>query len=174
MTLAPDRVVVAEILRARGNRGEVLAQSQTDVPGRLESLKRAQVQLADGADVPVEIEQAWQHGDNWVLKFAGSDSIDDAERFRGADLWIPREERGQLPEGEVFQSDLLGCAVRDIGTDQVVGTVMGFERYGGPLLLVVETGRGEVLIPFVPEICRDVNIGEKTVAAKIPDGLLDL
>ena len=37
-----DRVILAEILRPRGNRGEVLARSLTDVPGRLESLKEAQ------------------------------------------------------------------------------------------------------------------------------------
>jgi 16S rRNA processing protein RimM len=172
--LTPERVVVAEILRARGNRGEVLAQSQTDVLGRLESLRRAQVQLADGTDIPVEIEQAWQHGDHWVFKFAGSDSIEAAERFRGADLWIPREERGQLPDGEFFRSDLLGCAVRDLRTNEVVGTVKAFEQYGGPLLLVVESGRREVLIPFVPDICRSVDVAAKTISAEFPDGLLAL
>ena len=55
------RVVVAEILRPRGNRGELLARSQTDVPGRLESLKQAQVRLVNGSDVPVVISEAWPH-----------------------------------------------------------------------------------------------------------------
>ncbi len=43
--------MIAEILRPRGNRGELLAISQTDVPGRIESLKSGTVRLADGSDV---------------------------------------------------------------------------------------------------------------------------
>ena len=96
--------MVAEILRPRGNRGELLAHSQTDVPGRLENLKRAQVATARTARTSQsDVEAVWQHKDDWVLKFAGVDSIDAADRFRGADLWVPLAERASLPEGEFFQ-----------------------------------------------------------------------
>ena len=45
-----ERVVVAEILRPRGNRGEVLAKSQTDVPRQAgEPQTRAVARLADGS-----------------------------------------------------------------------------------------------------------------------------
>jgi 16S rRNA processing protein RimM len=172
--LDPNRIVVAEILRSRGNRGEVLAVSQTDVPGRLEALKRASVQLADGSDVTVEIQEAWPHGDHWVLKFAGCDSIADAQRFRGADLWVSRDERGQLGEGQYFRSDLMGCAVYDSATAEEIGKVIGFEQYGGPLLLSVAAGNREVLIPFVPEICAKVDPERKTIGVTLPDGLLEL
>lgn len=167
-------MVVAEILRSRGNRGEVLALSQTDVPGRLETLKRAHLRLPGGADIAVEIENAWQHGDHWVLKFVGCDSITDAEQFRGSDLWVSREERGQLPEGDYFRSDLMGCTVNDLDTGQEIGTVAGFEQYGGPLLLAVAAANREVLIPFVTEICRNVDLERKTIGVTLPEGLLDL
>ena len=166
--------MVAEIVRPRGNRGEVLARSQTDIPGRLETLKQAQVHLPDGSDIAVEIEQAWPHAEHWVLKFAGCDSITDAERFKGSDLWVGREERGSLPEGEYFRSDLVGCTVHDLATGKDIGTVEGFEQYGGPMMLAVSAGAREVLIPFVPEICQRVDIERKVIAAAVPDGLLDL
>lgn len=172
--LDTDRIVVAEILRSRGNRGELLAVSQTDVPKRLEMLKRAHVQLADGSDLAVEIENAWPHGDHWVLKFAGCDSITDAERFRGADLWVNREERGVLGEGQYFRSDLMGCAVHDSVTGEEIGTVNGFEQYGGPLLLSVAAGKREVLIPFVPGICGKVDLERRTIGVTLPEGLLEL
>ncbi len=108
-----ERVVIAEIMRPRGNRGELMVRSQTDVPGRLESLKRAQVQLADGSDIELDVEEAWEHKGDWVVKFAGVDSIDAAERFKGADVWVLRSERASLPEGDFFQSDLIGCSVID-------------------------------------------------------------
>jgi 16S rRNA processing protein RimM len=166
-------LVIAEILRTRGNRGELLAVSQTDVPGRLESLKHANARLANGEDIRVSVEHAWQHGENWVLKFEGVDSIGEAERFRGADIWVPWAERGRLPDGEYFRSDLLGCMVREWnGRD--VGRVVGFQQHGGPLLLEVDVNGREVLIPFVPDICQSVDLTARVIGAALPEGLLEL
>lgn len=169
-----DRVVIAEILRPRGNRGELLAISQTDVPGRIENLKSGTVRLADGSDIDVEITEAWLHKEHWVLKFAGVDSINAADRFRSADLWVPMSERAVLPEGEYFQTDLIGCSVLDESNGEFLGTVEGWQQYGGaPLLETTVAGR-EVLIPFVESICRKVNLDERTITVNLPEGLLQL
>jgi len=168
-----DRIVIAEILRPRGNRGEVCARSQTDVPGRLEGLKRAHARLADGSDLDVELAEAWMHRGDWVLKFAGIDTITEAERFRGADLWVPVAERGKLGEGDWFRSDLVGCTVIDEPSGKILGTIEGWQQFGGPPLLEVDIDGREVLIPFVPSICQ-VKMAERAVLVNVPDGLLDL
>jgi 16S rRNA processing protein RimM len=165
--------VVAEIARPRGNRGELVAMAQTDVPGRMENLKRAHARLRDGSDVAVEIEEAWPHKGDWILKFAGVDSIAAAEHFRGADLWIPESERGALPEGDFFESDLIGCSVIDNGTGRALGQVEGFEYYGGPPLIALTVGNRPVLIPFVNSLCR-VDLTDRTIRVDVPEGLLDL
>jgi 16S rRNA processing protein RimM len=169
-----DRVVVGEILRPRGNRGEVLVESQTDVPGRLQELKRATARLRDGSDVPIEIAESWQHKGLWVLKLEQIDSIDAAERFRGADIWIPITERGVLPEGELFRTDLVGCSVVDRATGERLGSVEGLQQYGGPLLLELKIGDRDVLIPFVSPICGSVDLEARTIAVDLPEGLLAL
>ena len=168
-----DNVVVAEILRPRGNRGEVVARSQTDVPGRLESLKSAYTRLTDGSDTRVEITAAWPHKNEWVLKFEGVDSIDAAERFRGADLWVPPAERGALAPGEFFQSDLIGCQVVDTATGQAIGFVTGWQQHGGPPLMEVAADKRELLIPFLAPLCS-VNLDERSIRVDVPEGLLDL
>jgi 16S rRNA processing protein RimM len=170
----PERVVLAEIARPRGVRGELLVISQTDVPGRIESLKRARARLLDGSDLEVEITSAWPYRGDWVLKFAGVDSMDDAQRFRGADLWVPFAERARLPDGEFFRSDLLGCTVIDNVSGDSIGTVANWQQYGGPPLLGVEVNGREVLIPFVEEICRTVDLEARTIRVNLPEGLLDL
>jgi len=171
---SPDRVVLVEILRERGNRGEVLGRSLTDIPGRLENLKRAWVQLADGSDMAVTLEKAWRHGENWVLKFAGVDSIGAAEGFRGADLWVPRTERAPLPDGEYFESDLIGLEVRAADGGALIGHIRGWQRFGGPPLLEVDRGGRELLVPFVPAICRKVDLERRVVEVDLPSGLLEL
>lgn len=183
-----SRVVIAEVVRPRGNRGELLVRSQSDVPGRFEQLKRAQARLSNGADVPVEIERAWEHArprttatkrpvrsdGEWVLKFAGVDSIGEAERFRGADVWVLAEERGELPRGEFFESDLIGCAVVDAASGMELGKVEGWQACGGPPLMEVTVDGRQVLIPFVPAICREVDANARTIRVELPEGLLDL
>lgn len=173
--MCPERVVIAEIIRPRGNRGELVARSLTDVPGRLQSLRQARVRFPGGADDSVEIQDAWHHKGEWVLKLAGVDSISSAERFRGADLWVPRSERGKLGDGEWFRTDLIGCSLIDQATGQRLGAVEGWQQYGGgpPLMETTVEGR-EVLVPFVPDICRAIDLESRVIRVTMPDGLLDL
>jgi 16S rRNA processing protein RimM len=168
-----ERVVIAEIMRPRGNRGELMVRSQTDVPGRLENLKRAQVRLADGSDVELDVEETWEHKGDWVVKFAGVDSINAADRFKGADVWVSRSERASLPEGDFFQSDLLGCSVIDAAGNRL-GSVEGWQRFGGPPLLEVSVDGREVLVPFVDAICRKVDLEARAITVDLPEGLLEL
>ena len=168
-----ERVVIAEIIRPHGNRGEVIVQAQTDVPGRIENLKETTALLADGRDTSVEIFSARRHKDHWIMKFAGIDTIDAAERFRGADLWVPFTERGALAEGDFFRADLIGCSVFDTSRSKCVGVVKGWLQYGGPPLMEVRVEGREVLIPFVSALC-EVDLGQRTIRMELPGGLLDL
>lgn len=168
-----QRVVVAEILKPRGIRGQVLARSQTDVPGRLEGLRQAQAHLRSGLDVAVEIVEAWPHKEDWVLKFAGVDSIEQADPFRGAEVWVPAAERAELPAGDFFEADLVGLSVLDVASLETLGVVDSIEHYGGPPLLVVNYQGRELLIPFAPAIC-EVDLPAKVIRAALPAGLLEL
>jgi 16S rRNA processing protein RimM len=168
-----EKVVVAELLRPRGNRGEILARSMTDVPGRLDGLKRANVSLRDGSNIRVDIAEVWTHKGEWVFKFSGVDSIDAAERFRGADLWVSAAERAALPPGEFFRSDLIACRVLNRANGQCIGVLEGWQDYGGPPLMQVAANEREILIPFVPSSCQ-VDLAARTVHVDVPEGLLDL
>lgn len=167
------RVVLAEIFRPRGVRGELIARSLTDIPGRLESLKNAQVRLENGTDREVVLENVWEHKGDWVLKFAGVDSMDAANEFRGADLWVPVSQRASLPDGDYFQSDLIGCQVVNRDNGRALGVVEGFEQYGGPPLMEVVADGKEILIPFVASECQ-VDLGARVIRLSLPEGLLDL
>ncbi|MDQ2712232.1 MAG: ribosome maturation factor RimM, partial [Acidobacteriota bacterium] len=135
--------------------------------------KKAQVLLATGQDVAVEIEEAWAHKNEWVLKFSGVDSIESADKFREGDLWVDRAERGQLGEGEFFQSDLNGCRLIDSRTGKPVGVVEGWQEYGGPPLMEVAVEGRIALLPFVSAECQ-VDLLTRTILVNVPEGLLEL
>jgi 16S rRNA processing protein RimM len=124
--------------------------------------------------MPVEIAEAWAHKQDWVLKFAGVDSIDAAEQFAGSDLWVPLAERAKLPEGEFFRTDLIGFTVTEGSTGKILGTVEGWQQYGGPPLMEVTVGGKEVLIPFVKPVYRVVDLEGRRIEVDLPEGLLDI
>jgi 16S rRNA processing protein RimM len=167
------RVVLAEIIRPRGTRGELVALSLTDIPGRLEVLGRAQVRLVNGSDREVEISEVWQHKEGWVFKLAGVDSIEAANEFRGSELWVPASERAALPDGDYFQSDLTGCELVDSGSGRVIGVVEGWQQFGGPPLMELTVDGRDTLIPFVSSECQ-IDLGARVIRMSLPDGILDL
>ena len=115
------------------------------------------------------MERVWDHLGTLVFKFAGVDSMDDAELLRNAEVRIHPGERVALDEGEFFQSDLIGCEVRDQASKRVIGRVTGWEEYGGPSLLQIDGGR--LLIPFVKAICVDIRPADRVIETILPDGL---
>jgi 16S rRNA processing protein RimM len=121
-----------------------------------------------------EIESVWEQKGRLIFKFRGIDSIDDAEKLRGAEVRLPIEERLPLQEGEYYQTDLIGCGMIDRGSGERLGVVTGLQEYGGPLLLEVETPGEPLLVPFARAICVEIDVANRRILADLPEGLLDL
>ncbi len=158
-------ITVAILGRPRGVRGEITAISQSSHPERFSQLKTVRL-FGNGREY--EVERVWDHQGVLIFKFAGVDSMNDSELLRGFEVRIPPEERVPLEPGEFFHSDLVGCEVRDHLSGRPIGTVTGWEDYGGPSLLQIDDGR--LLIPFVKAICVDIRPGDRIIGAVLPSG----
>jgi len=191
-------VTLARVLGARGRRGEVAAEILTDFPERLTHL--TEVWLADPHDeaLPprrVAVRRCWLHRGRAIFHFEGCNTIADAERLRGLEVRVPIEQRVTLPAGRYFVSDLIGCevweaqkqaggpatSILDVSSTSptsflgVVREVQFFgEAIAGTPLLVVETSRGELLIPFAEEICRNIDVAGRRIEVHLPEGLREL
>lgn len=170
---ASDWVALAALRRARGIRGEVVAENLGSDPERfvpgLKGILLAALESDSGRDV--EVERAWFHGESLVLKFRGIDTRTEAETLNGQYFCIAAEERPPAPEGQVYLSDLIGCELLALPDGRKIGEVTGCLDLGGPLLL--ESGE-DLLIPYVPEICREVDTVGKRIVVDLPEGLEDL
>jgi 16S rRNA processing protein RimM len=169
-------VAVARIARPQGRRGEVAAEILSDFPERLLDLKTVLLRDSGGTPEAMQVEDAWPHKGRIILKFAGVDSINDAERLRGREVLIPRSERAPLAEHQYWVSDLEGCRVlvERNGTTTEVGRVVGVDAAGGAEVLRVESPRGEVLIPLAQEICTRIDTESKVIWINPPEDLLEL
>lgn len=169
-------VTLARIVRARGRKGEVAAEILTDFPERLTRLR--EVWLWDGSSEPrhIRVRECWLHKQQAIFHFEGCDSISDAEKLAGLDVQVPLSERLALPSGSYYVTDLIGCEVWEsaarIGTLRDV-QFTGEETAGTPLL-VVDTPKGELLIPLAEEICRRVDLAARRIEVVLPEGLREL
>jgi 16S rRNA processing protein RimM len=194
----PRWVLVARILRARGNKGEVAAEILTDFPERLTRLREVFVGHADSKNEPgrLSLKSCWlsqNHRGQAVFHFEGVESISDAEKFRGLEVLLPFEQRVTLPAGQYFVSDLIGCSVFEnpafvpivssspcslAEAPSLLGTVRDVqfpgEEISGTPLLEVETSRGEILIPLAVDICTRIDTAARRIDVALPEGLRDL
>jgi len=160
----------------------VLADLFTDFPQYFAQRKR--LCLRPPAASPrqamreAKVDSHWLHKGRVVLKFCQVDSIADAEKLRGFDVVVPRQERMPLEGDAVYVSDLLGMKVIDVSGGGAVdaGKITDVEPEGtGPALLVVRSPAGEeLLIPFVRAYLRKMDLEGKRLEMDLPRGLLDL
>jgi 16S rRNA processing protein RimM len=173
-------VTIARILRPHGRRGEVAAEILTDFPERLTRLTSAEVWTANAGPRRMAIRSCRlspSRGGQAIFHFEGSDSISSAEKLVGLEVRIPLSERMPLPSGSYYINDLTGCEVRERG-GAVIGRVRDVQFTGegtaGTPLLVVDSPRGDVLIPLAEEICVKVDIAAGRIEVELPEGLRDL
>jgi 16S rRNA processing protein RimM len=163
-------------VKTQGRRGEVATEVFSDVPGRF----AAGMKLSALPRVPedrrreLEVEELWPHKGLLVLKFAGIDSISEAETLIGRELQVPGSQRSELPAGWDYVSDLVGCEVFDGGNS--IGKVEDVQFGAGeaPLLIVKGTAGGLLEIPFAEAYLASLNVERKQVRMRLPEGLLEL
>jgi 16S rRNA processing protein RimM len=127
----------------------------------------------DGTRRELHVEEFWPHKGRLVLKFAGVDSMNDAETLLGCELQVPRSERAGLEAGWTYISDLVGSTVFD--GDREVGKVRDIQFGAGEApLLIVQAGSKLYDIPFAEAYLVKVDLNEKEVRMLLPEGMLDV
>jgi 16S rRNA processing protein RimM len=121
----------------------------------------------------LEVEDIWPHKGLLVIKFAGVDSISDAEALVGCELQVPGSQRSELKPGWNYVSDLVGCQVLD--HDREIGRIEDVEFGAGEApLLIVRDGAKRIEIPFAEAYLESADVKAKQVRMKLPEGLLEV
>jgi 16S rRNA processing protein RimM len=145
----------------------------SDVPDRFRVGLRLFALSEDSSRRELQVEELWPHKGQLVLKFAGVDSISDAELLVGCELQIPGSERGQLDPGWNYISDLIGCVVFDGGSQ--IGKIEDVQFGTGEApLLIVGSGSKRCEIPYAEAYLKSVDLEHKQIQMQLPEGMLEL
>jgi 16S rRNA processing protein RimM len=194
-------IVLAQILRPQGRRGEVLADLFTDFPERFAEHPQvwlAPAGFADHAETespadakliphPASVAAHWlpvgKNAGRIVLHFAAVDSIEQAEQLAGKEVLVPSTERVALEPGAAYISDLVGCTLYD--RDRPLGIVDSVQfptssdgtrrlEEAAPLLAVTSPEGDEILIPYATAFLRNLDLAAKSIHMELPEGLAEI
>ncbi len=165
-------LIVGVVGKPHGVHGDVLVEIITDFPERLS----AGVRFGLGPDAgPDEFHEAFAvryHKGAWLLSVTGLRRREDVEPWRGRFMFLPEQALEELPEGYYYEHHLVGLECRSAAGEEL-GVVTGLDPSGGQTRLVVRRGQREFLVPYVPEIVREVDLDGRVVVLEPIPGLLD-
>ena len=166
-----DLLKVGVITTTHGVRGEVKVYPTTDEPERF--LELDYVLLDTGRELrKLEIKNVKFFKNLVILKFKGVDNINDIEKYKGRDLWIPREEGQELEEDEYYIADLLGMSVV-LEDGQEFGTLKDVMETGANDVYIVDRVDGEeILLPAIHDCVLDVDVEKNTMTVHLMKGLV--
>lgn len=174
-----DFFQVGIITSTHGLRGEVKVYPTTDDVRRFKRLKQVTLGAGTGRarekgqETLLEIEGVKFFKQFAILKFRGIDSIEEAEKYRGTSLLVPRGDAVRLEKDEYFIADLIGLAVRDEdGTP--IGTLGDVITTGANDVYVIRLSGGkEFLLPAIRQCVLEVDVEAGFIRIHILEGLLD-
>lgn len=171
-------IVIGEVGRTQGLRGELRLRPQTEFPERFAAMESLLLFDRDGHTLHGEyaVEAVRFQQDSVIVKLAGIDSINEAERLKGLLVQVQPEDLVPLPEGRHYIFELIGLKV--ITTEgQYLGTVEDVLQTGANDVYSVRPAdpkrRQPILIPVIEDVVQDIDVEQGVITIQLMKGLLD-
>lgn len=169
----PKYLILGEILRPHGVRGEVRMRIVTDYPERLHELKT--VFLGKSPDdkqiTSAKLTHVRFHKDYALLTFKGYHNRNEADALRQQLVMVDLENAVPLEDGEYYLFQLVGLTV--IADDEPIGVVKEVLQTGANDVYILQSEKhGEILIPAHEETIVKIDFDTEIITMKLPEGLL--
>jgi len=174
-TPEPRYITIGRVLRPHGVSGELRVEVITDSPERLELHAQFYLAHPDSPEVvrPFPVEKVHHHKkDIILLKLSGCDSRDQAEALRGSLVRIPFQDVAPLAEGEYYVFQLVGMQV-ETEDGQNLGRLARVLETGANDVYLVQGPQGELLLPAVETVVRQVDVDANRVVVRLMPGMRD-
>jgi 16S rRNA processing protein RimM len=161
---AETAVTVGRITGVHGIRGEIKAEPLTDFPERFQPGSRLWIDETQYA-----VERGRWKGRSVILKLRGVSTRNEAEALPGKELRVP--EAAPLPDADVYYvHDLIGLRVED-AAGEALGELSDVFSTGSNDVYVVRGERGELLLPALDDVVKQIDVKAGRIVVAIPDGI---
>jgi 16S rRNA processing protein RimM len=168
-----DCFLLGRILKPHSLHGECKVYFDVDFIEDYEDLESVYV-LQGNKLTPFFVESIRPQGPNLALvKFKHIHDRNEAETVANLELYLPADELPELTEDQFYFHEIKGFIVVDANLGEL-GTIVRVDEFPAQALLVMRYQGREILIPIAGDIVGKVDREAKTIATKLPEGLLEV
>jgi len=166
-------LLLGRVIRPHGLDGVLRVRSFAEADESF--LQAGSVFLKAGDNEPREfpVVSVRPHNKGVLLALEGVDSIEEAETFRNADVYVRRDALNRDHEDEFFWFELIGLDVH-LESGERIGTLAQIIPTAGHDVYVVRSGPREFMIPGTREVVREIDLDGNRMTIRHMEGLLDL
>ena len=163
-----EYLLIACVLKPQGIHGECKMRSFAADINLFRQWNTLYIKKAD-VFVPVSVRTTRIH-DGFVFALLDhSQSAEDAERFRGIDLYVDRAHTAPVGDDAVLIADLIGCRAKDPAGNEI-GVLTDVLQYGTVDTWVFQTSSGTLMVPALKEVFPEVSAENRSILVN-PDRL---
>jgi len=164
----PLYLSVGFLRRPHGLQGEIIMDLHTDFPERMKSGRK----LFIGEEYqPVTLASVRPHQSGLLVKFKNIETPEDAGKYRNQWVFIKTKDAPPLPDGKIYQYELIGFKVVD-ENDNPLGELVEILETGANDVYVVRDEAGkELLLPAIPSVILDLDADRGLLKVHLLEGL---
>jgi 16S rRNA processing protein RimM len=164
---------LGKITKSHGLKGEVIIYLDVDDPEKYAKLDALFLDIK-GQLIPFIIEQIQIRGKKSILKIEDINTIEQAEPYINAEVWLPLNALPKLKGKSFYYHDVIGYSIFDLTANAAIGNIKAIYESTGNDLFAVDHEGIEILVPIVDEFISEINHNEKQITLKLPEGLLEV
>ena len=162
---------IGQIVNTSGLKGILKIKPFTDDIKKFSNLKTIYIKTKSGL-TEFKIEQVRYVKNMVMLKLAGIDTVEEAEKYRNLYIKILRDQEEELEEGSYYVVDILGCKV-NTDDNQELGKIVDVFQTGSNDVYVVKDEQGkQILLPAIKQVIKNVDIKNKIITVHLLEGLV--
>jgi 16S rRNA processing protein RimM len=165
-------ILVGEVMRPHGLRGDVVVAIHSEAPGRFAP---GATLLAGPSPESASEKQITASGPapgagRLLVRFEGASGREAAESMRGELLFVDSSRLGPLEPDTFWEHELTGVEVVD-GSGRKLGTIARVLSRQEQDLWEVEGEEGSFLMPAAKDLVRSVDLAARRAVVELPPGL---
>lgn len=159
----------AKIGKTHALNGYLRVYSLSGEYSHLKKLDTCIVQLSDGSEITLDVEDVRIQGDLFLMKFQGYDTPEKARKLSQGIIRIPRDKAPKLKKGEFYIADLYDMEVYSNG--EKLGVVVSTMEGPQAILLEIEkdSDKKKYLVPLLDIYVSNVNLKENSLELLMPE-----
>lgn len=162
---------LGQIVGTHGVRGEMRVQPWCDSPDFFQQFHT--LYFSGEGEGAARVLSSRPHGNVMLLKLEGIDTVEAAAALRGRVFFMNRAD-ANLPEGDYFIQDLIGCRVIDVDNGRLYGTLTEVSATGAnDVWHVQDDGGKEYLLPAIPPVVIETDVERETIRIRPLKGIFE-